>query len=99
MNSCFAAAEEIKELNKEDPEWNDKVACMLKKMIHDEKHSIYHRVFLDLKYGPRKPRAFKKHVKGWVCDYVKEKVAIHKDFSERSYRKQIYGCFDWKKIK
>ncbi len=97
MNICFDMAKQIKELDKADPEWDAKVACMLKKAIHDEKFNIYHRLFLYMRHLPRKPKAFKKSVKRMIDDYVKVKVATHDGFRNLPYRKQIYGLFDWKK--
>lgn len=97
MNMAFDAADEIKALDINDPEWRDKVACIIKKVNHSSKLSTYHRMFLYLKHGPRKPRAFKKHVKLFANDFLQDKIETHENFSNRHYRKQIYGLFDWKK--
>lgn len=99
MSVYYEVVNEIKKLNKEDPEWEDTVASMIKKAIHKEKFHIYHNVFLDLKYGPRRPRMFKKHVKHMVENWIKPKIETHKKFKEMPYTKQMYGLFDWKKNK
>ena len=89
----------IRLLSNEDPEWIDKAACMIKKHCHGVKMGVYHKIFLDIKYGPRKPKAFKKHVKRFVARWIPVKIETHKNFAAKSYRNQIYGLFDWKKTK
>ena len=97
--SYFNAAEEICALDRNDPEYKQKVECIVKKANHAEKFSCYHKIFLDLKYGPRKPRAFKKHVKYMIENFIVHKIETHKEFMERPVRKQIYGYFDWERKK
>jgi hypothetical protein len=97
MNSAFELIEGIKDLDLKSEDDKNKAACLIKKMVHGEKLSVYHRMFLDLKYGPRRPRQFKKHVKYMVENWIKPKIETHEKFSERPYTKQIYGLFDWEK--
>ena len=95
--SYFNAAEEICALDRNDPEFKEKVECIVKKAGHAEKFSVYSRIFLDLKYGPRNPRAFKRHAKFLIENFVKYKIETHKEFMGKPNRQQIYGYFDWKK--
>lgn len=95
--SYYNAIEEIKVLDATDPEYWDHVACIIKKSEHHAKLSVYHRMFLYLKYGPRKPRSFKKHVKQFANEFLTDKIETHKTFVARATREQIYGLFDWKK--
>ena len=97
MNNEHDVIDAILKLDQTSPDFRDLAACTIKKFVHGEKMSIYHRIFLDLKYGPRKPRSFKKHAKQLIDDFVKTKIETHKQFSQRDVRKQIWGLFDWKK--
>jgi len=97
-NSAYDLADEILSLDLTKEDIRDELACRIKKYGHGEKFSVYHRIFLDIKYSPRSLRKFKKHVKNFVSKkYIEEKIKIHEEFKTRPFRNQIWGIFDWKK--
>jgi hypothetical protein len=97
MNSCLDLAKDIKTMDFLSPDFENEVACKIKKLIHEEKYHVYYRMFLHLKYGPRKARHFKKSVKGHFTKFLKDKVKTHDEFKNREWRKQIWGLYDWHK--
>lgn len=96
MNSALDLAKDIKTMDFMSPDFEAEVACKIKKLIHAEKFSVYHRLHLYLKHGPRKLRPFKKHVKFFADEFLKPKIKTHKEFMNKDWRKQMYGYFDWK---
>lgn len=97
MTICFDKAKEICAIPFDDPEREQKIACMLKEMVHAGKFDAYNTMFFYVSRASRKPRAFKKEVKYMFDDFVKLKVQTHDEFRKRGWRKQIYGLFDWTK--
>ena len=89
-------AKEIKALDRDDPDWEKYVACIVKKHTHAEKLCVYISVFRELSFGSLRPRAFKKRVKWIVKEWLKHKVTTHEEMANRPIRKQIYKLFDWK---
>lgn len=98
MNICYELAEEIKKIDPNDSQWTDKVACMIKKVIHEEKFHVYVRMFSFLKWEGGKSRIFKKKVRSYFLKNALEaKIETHDCFRKKPYTKQIYGLFDWKR--
>ena len=97
MNSCLELAKDIKRMDFHSDDFESEVACKIKKPIHEEKHRVYYRMFLHLKFGPRKARIFKKSVKGYFTKFLMDKVKTHEEFKNLEWRKQIWGLYDWKK--
>lgn len=93
----FEAAKEIANLDRNNPDFENLCACIVKKAMHQAKFETYHKLFLYIKYEPKKPKAFKKSIKKYFADFLKVKMQTHEDFKNLSERKQIYGLFDWKK--
>ena len=96
--SEFNAVEEIKKLDPNDPDYTNYLECIIKKSNHGAKLDAYTKIFFDCKYAPRKPRAFKKHIKYMMNQFLTIKIETHRQFwKERGIREQMYGIFDWKK--
>ena len=97
MNAAYDLADKFIDRYNIDTSERDRMACEIKKMNHGEKLSVYHRIFLSMKHGPRRPKTFKKHIKRFIRKEVEHKIETHREFSRRDYSKQIHGIFNWKK--
>lgn len=97
MNSCLELAKDIKTMDFMSDDFESEVACKIKKLIHEEKHSAYFHMFLAVKHTSRKQRHFKKSIKGFFTKVLQAKIETHEEFRNRDWRKQIYGLYDWKK--
>ena len=97
MNDALDLAKHIKTMDFNSPEFEAEVACKIKKLVHGEKFSTYHKVFMYLKHSPRRPRLFKKSVKRFADDFLKSKIETHREFMGKDWKKQMYGYFDWEK--
>lgn len=95
MSDYYTAAEEVMRIHRDDPEYRDKIAAIIKRFGHTQKLDAYSTVFTHVKHLPRNPRVFKKCAKRFFAEYLPSKIATHEDFSTRGYRKQIHGLFDW----
>lgn len=94
----FDATTEIMKLDPKDPDYKKYIDCIVKKACHGAKLEVYTKIFFDCKYAPRKPRAFKKHIKYMMNQFLTIKIETHRKFwKERGIREQMYGIFDWKK--
>ena len=83
----------IKALDSSSPDYEDMMGCIIKKTVHEEKHHVYRKIAYDLKYGPKKARAYKRYTHSLIDTFLKLKIETHKKFSSKPYDMQIYGKF------